>query len=191
MATAGPNFAGTGADDSSVGTVSWASPGNITAEDAAVAGATFSVNNSLTHYLKATNFGFAIPAGATIVGILAEIKRQRNNNNTNSVFENSVKLLQGGTVGGTDQSAGTIFPPNTTGLTYKSYGSASDLWGRTWASSDINASNFGLVLQAKGATSGDGSYIGQVDSIRITITYTPANTRSPSGGAAYSSPMFY
>ncbi len=34
MTTSGPNFPGTGADDNTVGTVSWTTPGNITADDA-------------------------------------------------------------------------------------------------------------------------------------------------------------
>lgn len=32
--------------------------------------------NTISHYLKATNFGFTIPAGATINGILVEVERK-------------------------------------------------------------------------------------------------------------------
>jgi len=32
---------------------------------------------NITHYLRATNFGFSIPAGATINGIFAEVEKQR------------------------------------------------------------------------------------------------------------------
>src|SRR5437764_15416145 len=43
MPNAGPNSAGTGADDASVGTLSWTNPSNITAADGSVSSAT---NNS-------------------------------------------------------------------------------------------------------------------------------------------------
>jgi len=33
--------------------------------------------------------------------------------------------------------------------TYESYGASDDLWGETWSASDINDSDFGVVLQAE------------------------------------------
>jgi hypothetical protein len=143
MPQQGPLPTGTGADDASIGTVTWLSTGNITVDDASYAFATnlnfvvsivensiklvvggaisgnnkssgasvpqaeaymvygtsldtwglslsvAQVNNSnfgvvfsfkdpttstTTHYLKATNFSFAVPAGSTVVGVVMEIK---------------------------------------------------------------------------------------------------------------------
>lgn len=34
---------------------------------------------AISHYLKATNFGFSIPANATIIGITVEVQELRNN----------------------------------------------------------------------------------------------------------------
>jgi hypothetical protein len=59
------------------------------------------------------------------------------------VFDDSVKLEKGGVIGGNDKFLTAEWPVT---LTYSSYGSASDLWGQTWTSSDINASNFGSVI---------------------------------------------
>ena len=56
--------------------LSW-TPANINASDF---GIVYSVKSNLTghtsHYLKATNFGFSIPEGATINGILVEIEQK-------------------------------------------------------------------------------------------------------------------
>jgi hypothetical protein len=55
--------------------LSW-TPGDINAADF---GVVFSVDEgpgSITHYLKATNFGFSVPTDATINGILAEIEQK-------------------------------------------------------------------------------------------------------------------
>jgi len=145
MAEQGPRGAGTGASDSTVGTVAWTNPSNITSDDAAFStaaglfqsggnikdssvklviggsivgsemangqnagtteaylsyggasslwGVTPSYNDindstfgvvislvssmgagTITHYLKATNFGFTIPSTAVVTGILMEPK---------------------------------------------------------------------------------------------------------------------
>lgn len=74
--TLGPNGTGTGADDASVGTITWSNPGNITASDNTYATNLTGCITSVSHYLKATNFGFSVPAGATITGITVEIERK-------------------------------------------------------------------------------------------------------------------
>lgn len=53
---------GTLADDAAVGTVAWSNPSNAASSNDSYA--TASGAGGTTHYLKATNFGFAIPAGA-------------------------------------------------------------------------------------------------------------------------------
>ena len=67
MASQGPNFPGTGADDASIGALAWTSPGNILADDGNYATATPGFSQ-VTHYLEATGFAFSIPVGATING---------------------------------------------------------------------------------------------------------------------------
>lgn len=75
----------------------------------------------------------------------------------------SVKLIKGGTIGGTDQ-AGTGSWPTTDA--YASYGNSTDLWGRTWTTADINASTFGAAIAARVQ---NGTV--RVDHIRITVYY--------------------
>lgn len=170
MASQGPLSTGTGADDSAVGSTAWTNTGNITVSD----GTTSSVlGASTSHYLKATNFGFTIPAGATINGILMEI---RCNTNANVAFEAIIKLVKGGVVSGNNKSASNALSGI---IGYRSYGGSADLWGLAFASADINASNFGVVFQV--SNGGKGSADAFVDHVRATVTYT--------GGASASLPL--
>jgi hypothetical protein len=180
MATAGPNYCGTAADDSTVGTITWSSGSlsNGLTDNGLTAFLDAVINTGeVTHYFKATNFGFSIPAGATINGITVEIKR-RDASATNKSKDSSVKLVKGGTIGGNDKAAAGTYP---TTLTYATYGSASDLWGQSFAASDINASNFGVVIAC--TDNGAGNANPEIDAIRITIDYTnPAGERGIARG---------
>ena len=162
--TSGPNFPGTGADVTGVGTVTWANPGNITANDNSYASA--SLNNSTTHYLQATNFGFAIPTLATIDGITVVIGRYGTTDFGNDVRDNIVRLVQGGTIVGSNYATTGTDWPSTEGTA--TYGSATDLWGTTWTAAQINAANFGVVLSAT-STNSRTAY---VDYMQVTVAYT-------------------
>jgi hypothetical protein len=163
MSTQGPLGPGTGADDSGTGTTAWSNPGNVTTEDGVFATCTLGGLFS-SHYLDATNFGFSIPAGATINGISVEWKRMSG---SGDIHDNAVRIIKGGTVGATDKSVAGNW---STTLGYQSYGGSSDLWGQSWTASDINASNFGAAL----AATTNGGDTASVDYCRITVTYTPA-----------------
>ena len=172
MASEGPNNAGTGADDAGFGTPVWTDPGNITgASDISSASVVLAAAGN-SHYLKATNFGFAIPAGATIDGIVVEWRKSKLLGGT--VIDARVRIVKGGAVGSTDKASGDQWLDS---LTYASYGSSSDLWGETWTITDINASDFGAVLAANGDTGGGTGY---VEHMRITVYYTtPGSPPSP------------
>lgn len=163
MASQGPNYAGTGENDASYGSNDWVNPGNITAEDASVS--TFlAFGADTSNYLKATNFGFSIPSGATIDGILVEILITDNGG---TGLDDRVRIVKGGTISTTDLSTGAGIP---NAEAYVSYGGATNLWGESWTDSDINASNFGVVYAA--VTTEFTSV--QVNTIRVTVYYTSA-----------------
>jgi hypothetical protein len=153
--------AGAGADDASIGTVAWNNPNNI-----AVAGqsaSTASVSGT-THYLDATNFGFDIPTGATINGVVATILKATNNSAT---FDNSVKLVRAGAPSGADHLSAVKWQQG--GLTPTTYGDPDDLWGLALTASDVNAANFGVALSAKNslpATASVGAFV------QLQIYYT-------------------
>jgi hypothetical protein len=174
--SSGPRNGSTAADDSSVGTVTWSSPSSALTQDDAYATATLDSASETTHYLKATNFGFSIPSGVEIKGILVEVERFESGT-TLRVFDNSIKLVKGGTISGTDKSTGLSWPSGDTD-TYQPYGNSTDLWGLNWTPSDINSSTFGAVISAIHDT-GTTSRTASVDHIRITVYYSCPSCVSP------------
>jgi hypothetical protein len=159
---------GTIVDDASYGTVTWLNPGNAASSDNLYAGTALGyVGPTQTHYLKATNFGFTIPAGMTITGIKVEIERKA----LGQVVDNRVRLVKAGVVQSTDKASSTPWPSTDA---YASYGGDGDTWGNAWTVQDINDSGFGVVLAA---TIGDGVDAARpfVDHIQITVYYTESS----------------
>lgn len=171
MASQGPNGPGTIADDAAVGTKTWASPSNAGASDNSYTTANqIGSGSPITHYLKCTNFGFSIPSGATINGVTVEIERKPSQNSiSNNVKDSTISLVKGGTVSGANK-ADTATRWSTT-ETFYTYGSSSDLWSLSLTDSDVNASNFGVVISVT-ITSIKPNVIAYIDFVRITITYT-------------------
>ena len=175
MASEGWNSPSTIVDDGSYGTLTWSNPGNAGASDNSDASVAFS-GSGISHYLKATNFGFSIPSDSTIDGIVVEIERAAST--TNRISDSRVRIVKGGTIGSTDKAATSTYYP--TSDAYASYGGNSDLWGETWSYTDINATNFGVVLSCGNIV---GTQTGYVDHIRITVYYTEG------GGGGDAMPM--
>lgn len=169
----GAKFPSTAANDATVGTVDWASISNIEADDGVVASISGLSSGGASHYAVATNFGFSIPAGATINGIQVTVKKARNSSGT--VVDNSVKLVKGGVISGNDK-ADTSTNWSAT-LTNTTYGSASDLWGLSFTAADINASNFGVAFSGTESVAGPNPQQ-KIDAISITVTYTPVAGQS-------------
>lgn len=168
--TAGPRSAGTTADDAAVGTLTWSNTANIAASDDSKA--TVSGNAAaVSHYLKATNFGFTVPAGATINGIQTEWELRKNGmGNCNDSSSRIVKA--DGSIGSANKGTSTNLG---TSDAYTSYGGAADLWSETWTATAINDSDFGAVLSI---TFPGASCQAECDHVRITVTYTAAATSS-------------
>lgn len=158
---------GTMADDSSVGTLTWSNPDNAKVSDDNDASIAFNLTET-THYLKATNFGFAIPAGSTIDGILVEFERAGGG--MGGVNDSAIKIVKGGIIKSTNRSTGASW--NTPDYNID-FGSSSDLWGETWDADNINASDFGVVISATG-----GAANAYIDHIQIKIYYTALQTKT-------------
>lgn len=162
----GPNNCGAGADVSSVGSIAWTNPNNIAS---AGQSATATLGTFVSHYLQATNFGFAVPPSATILGISASITK--SNSAASSVADSSVKIVKAGTATGTDHASATAW---STVATAQAYGGSNDLWGVTWLPSDINNSGFGIAISAKSL--GVGSTNCAVYAfVAITVFYSVSN----------------
>ena len=167
MASEGPNSPGTMANDATVGGEIWSNVDNAKVEDGSYASAFTAFG---TNYLKATNFSFSIPTGATINGIFMEAKCNTDGNDFGKTTDIDVKIVKSDdSFGTTDKSSATEW--GDSGFVYISHGSSSDLWGESWAATDINSSNFGVVIAV-----GNSDEEGWVDHIRITVTYTEVAT---------------
>lgn len=177
MASQGPNSGATFSSVSrGVGSTVWLNTGNASASDNAYAQIVGTTN--LSQYLQATNFSFSIPAGVTVNGILVEVEQKSGA--TGAGFESSVKIVKGGSILGTEKSTNISLSPSDT---YRSYGGSADLWGLTWADTDINASTFGVGFSIGNGGKGTGSC--DVDHIRITVFYTAV-----AAGAPVQNPLF-
>jgi hypothetical protein len=149
------------------GPTAWTNPNNAsTSNNSYASQSIFTPSFANTATLTFTNFGAAVPSGATIDGI--EITIERNAATAGRIKDLQVQLVKGGTASGTDK-ADTSTTYGTTDSTI-TYGGASDLWGNTLTQSDVNATNFGIVFRATTNSSTITSC--NVDAIRLKIYYT-------------------
>lgn len=162
MASQGPLGPSSGVEDTSVGNRAWSGYGNITADDSSYCTVAYG-GSGTSYYVKASGFGFSIPSGATIDGILVEWKLRDDYD----LRESAIRIMKGGAIGATNKSTNAVFPAES----FVSYGSSSDLWGETWTYSDINASDFGSVFSAQQGPI--GYLFGSINYVRITVYYTP------------------
>lgn len=169
MADTGATGGGTAANDASFGDFSWSSVSEALSDNSGYALSSCNSSQS-TNYLKVTNFGFSIPSGATIDGILVSWNCR---DFSGGVRDSRIRIVKGGTVGSTDKSSATAW---SSGGAYRDYGGASDLWGETWTDTDINASTFGAVLSAKSSSGGENP---AVMYMRITVYYTTGAAGQP------------
>ena len=124
--------------------------------------------------LYVSDFGFSIPANATITGIKAEIKRSSGSGSVgNPAIKDSIVQLM--TAVGTTIGQNKKLPAFWSNVSnYVVYGGPTDLWASSWTPSDVNDSDFGLSLAVK--NSANSVQTANVDHIRITVYYTlPVN----------------
>lgn len=171
MSSQGPNNGSVFAT-AAYGGIDWSNPGNAQLEDGVLA-STVSFVADTTYYLEATGFEFSIPAGATITGIVVDVKcKAQFNTELAYIYSRSnapdIKLLKAGVLAGTSQATGTHWP---TTLAYITHGNSSNLWGTTWTPSDINNSGFGVAVSVREDQGNNNT--AYIDHIRITIYFTP------------------
>lgn len=172
MASAGPNSAATIVDDAGIGDTAWTNPGNAVSSNDTYAVCTFTSIGGISHYLNAQDFGFSLPAGVTIDGIVVEVEKKKGSG-APTINDTRIRIIKGGAIGSTDKSGAAWSETEA----YVTYGGAADLWGETWADTDIEATNFGFAMSATGGLGGAGYNI-SVDHIRITVYYTEAATQA-------------
>lgn len=128
------------------------------------------IDGSASEYLQCTNYGFAIPLGATINGITVNIERASDRDSNGGSRDEAVRTVKGGVIGTADRASAAVY---TTTDTVQPHGGAADMWGQTWTVADINASNFGAAFRTIKPTSNGPEHDVRVDLIEITVDYTP------------------
>ncbi len=179
VTSSGPNSPGTVTDVDLFGAPAWSNPSNATSSNNSYATISLA-DGQISDFLQATNFGFAIPSGATISGIKAEVERS-DSGTGGECRDLVVRIVKGGVIGSTDRALADPWPSSDA---YASYGGSSDLWGETWTRTDINASNFGFAIAARVTSSPFFTPAPRIDHIRMTVYYTTAGTPAAYGATA-------
>jgi len=156
---------GTVVNDTSYGTLAWSNPDNARVSDNAYATAVWTSGPVSSNYLKATNFGFAVPSNATILGITVT---KEGSFSGSGGGDSNARLVKGGVVSGDTKTNGFGAESVIT------VGSSSDLWGLSLTPADVNASDFGVVLYTD-MFAGANCTI-SIDHITITVHYNYSET---------------
>ena len=115
-----------------------------------------------SNYAGFTGFGFSIPAGATILGVIVNITKECIADIAMVATDYSVKLLVAGAPTGTEHASGADWPAVLhtsgigTGWGTSSYGASADKWGIALTPAIVNAAGFGVAIAG---TSSTGGYI--------------------------------
>lgn len=178
MADTGAIYPGTAATESVLpeDDSTWGNPNNIKADDGSNATAGLDDEYIYSYRLKATNFGFSLPAGATIDGILVEIERSASAATVIDCYRVQLLDAAGALVGDNKADVGTFW---TTTPTIKEFGGATDKWNATPTEAMVEDADFGVVLTFH---NGISYSVAQVDFIRMTVYYTVAVAYIPSRG---------
>lgn len=173
MASQGPRYPATAASLIEASTLedkdAWVSPANVGADDGTTSSITAASYDSpdISQILVASNFGFSIPTGSTIDGIVVEIDR---NNAAGAASDNRVQLATGttfATLVGTNKADTALDWPAA--LTVATYGGAADTWSSGLTVAQINATGFAVFLSAQADAANTDI---AVDFIRVTVHYT-------------------
>lgn len=163
----GPKTAGTASG------TGWTTTGNTVASDNSYASVSQNSNGN-SNYLYLSNFGFAIPAGSTIVGVEATTERSYTTTGSRTVSNSRISLQSNTSSIGSNQ---TISYPLNTDATVTT-GGPTNMWGATTLTltpAIVNNSNFGLRYRIT-AGNGTGTTTARIDYVTLKIYYTPAAT---------------
>lgn len=164
----GPNAPSVFADRADLGGLSaWVNIGNVVALDGVVATNAIPAS-SLADALQVTGFGFTVPDGATITGIVAKAYVK----GVGVVTDYEVFLVKAGVLVGSNHANhlawGAAIAPQT-------YGTSLDLWASTWTPADIRDPNFGFLLAPAAGFGAPAT--ASIDFMSLQVFYT-----TPSGG---------
>jgi hypothetical protein len=141
----------------------WTNSGNIGTNDN-IKATTSVAAGAQSPNLDATNFGFAIPSGVTIVGVSARIEQMGSAKD--KIADTVVQLIVGGTATGSNLPSATKWDDRDK---YQPYGSSATMWGLSLTPAQVNASNFGLRLRVTNTHT--SAVTASVDHVELTVYY--------------------
>lgn len=145
------------------------SPWNLNPTDVSASDTKYAIAqpNGTSDLLTCSQYGFNIPANATILGVTVNVQRKSSSNSRTT--DGAMRLVKAGVVGTIDRSTATVY---TTVDVTEAHGSATDMWGVALTPADINAVNFGAAFAVKTTKTRTVS----VNYMPITVTYSvPSN----------------
>ena len=132
-----------------------------------------------SHQLNLSNFGIAIPNGATIDGI--EVTVEWYAQHDNRVDDEHIFLIdETGSVAGND---GATNGNLTLTENQRTFGSNSDLWGLVLSESIVEDPDFGCSIVIRKRSNGGGNYDAWIDFVSITVHYTVGPENGPGSGS--------
>lgn len=154
----------------------WTSPGNVIASDdsRAVAGAPSGALD-YTDYLRVTDFDFAIPTDATILGLVMTVEASTSNASYVAMLPAAYLVNGGSHLGSGKNPSGAALPATDTVFTM---GSAGDTWGAALTPAIVNSTTFGLDLYGIYGSTAGGQQI-RVDHVTAQVTYRTASYPAP------------
>lgn len=171
----GPNSPATSADVSFTGSdYSFHNPLNALVNDNSTswAASLASLFNRQTNYLQVKNFGFNIPAAATICGIEAQIVKSAADIDIliigAYVRDYDVRIIKNNALTGSNLKHATEWGSSPAADTY---GGVNELWGTTWSPADVNSNNFGLSISAEIKTGIGLLPVVNIDYMGISVYY--------------------
>ena len=145
------------------GSLNWTGPANAQTSNDSYATAALAAEE-VTNYLKVTNLSFGVTG--VVQGIRVRVERKASA--ATWIVDAAVRLVKGDVVVGEDKATSAGWP---TSDAYVSYGDDSDLWAESWNISDINASDFGIVIAARNEDVSTAR-TASIDHIEITVWYS-------------------
>lgn len=167
--TTDPASPDSGANNTDEGATAWTDPGNILLSDDVFATAALA-QNAESQYLVATDFDFALPAGAVVRAVTVTVEAKASA--ASAIKDIEVKLVKGGSIVGTSQHAGAFL--GTADDVIITYGPAHpSVWGVTLLDTDVEATTFGAAIRYQNIDSSSRTV--SVDRIRIEVLYGYGN----------------
>jgi hypothetical protein len=158
--------AGSGAD--------WINPEKAKTSNNEYATATLTPTVYWSDPLRLTKWGFTIPEGMTIVGVVAEIERKASK--ANQIRDLLLHLRKADGTTSDDNSSHEYWPLADA---VRVYGSSETIWGfDSLTRAEVNAEGFGIEISAQ-MNSGMEEAVASIDQIKLTVYYAETADESP------------